>query len=71
MSPHRRSPHLPRVREGVWSPDGRRLVVARDDDGDVEADTVYVVNADGTGLDQLTQGYDGGPLQAAWRPLRR
>jgi hypothetical protein len=59
------------VLEGVWSPDGRRLVVARDDDGDVEADTVYVVGADETGLDRLTQGCDGGPLQAAWRPLRR
>jgi Tol biopolymer transport system component len=47
-----------------WSPDGSKIAFSSDRDGDSE---VYVINADGTGLVQLTdnKGYDGRPR---WSP---
>jgi Tol biopolymer transport system component len=47
-----------------WSPNGQKIAFASDRDGDSE---VYLVNADGSGLVQLTEnsGYDGRPR---WSP---
>lgn len=47
-----------------WSPDGQKVAFSSDLDGDSE---VYVINRDGTGLQQLTDnsGYDGRPR---WSP---
>jgi dipeptidyl aminopeptidase/acylaminoacyl peptidase len=45
-----------------WSPDGRRLAF---DGGPGGEDHIYVVNADGSGLRQLTRGEDTTP---AWSP---
>jgi Tol biopolymer transport system component len=47
-----------------WSPDGQKIAFASDRDGDSE---VYVMNANGSGLVQLTKnnGYDGRPR---WSP---
>ena len=44
-----------------WSPDGTRVAFARCHSG-AEPDAICVVNADGSGLAQLTHGYD----EAAW-----
>lgn len=56
----------PKASEWVpdWSPDGKKIAFASDRDGDSE---VYVMNADGSDLRQLTQnsGYDGRPR---WSP---
>ncbi len=42
----------PLFRGGLsWSPDGQKLVFASDRDGDFE---LYIMNADGTGVEQLT-----------------
>lgn len=48
-----------------WSPDGTRIVFERQIDRDEAA--VFVINADGSGLTQLTpsEGYDGMP---SWAP---
>jgi Tol biopolymer transport system component len=48
---------------GAWSPDGTKIVFARQQDA--EHHGLYVVNADGSGLQRLTRGADGG---AAWSP---
>ena len=47
--------------EGAFSPDGKLIAFCSDRDGDPD---LYVMNADGTGLRQLTNepGYDGGPF---------
>lgn len=41
-----------------WSPDGKQIVFARSD-GTTES--IYVVNADGSGLMQVTDGEDDQP----------
>jgi Tol biopolymer transport system component len=38
-------------RTPTWSPDGTKIAVSRDRDGNVD---IYVMNADGTGLRRLT-----------------
>ena len=57
-----------------WSPDGRRIAFQSDRDGNLE---MYVMNADGTGLLNLTQNaaFDGIPFiqhsraqLSAWSP---
>ena len=50
-----------------WSPDGKKIVFVSERDGNPE---VYVVNADGSGLRNLTRhpGYDSDP---AWSPEGR
>jgi len=47
--------------ECAYSPDGKEIVFCSDRDGDAD---LYIINADGTGLRQLTNepGYDGGPF---------
>ena len=47
-----------------WSPDGRRIAFVSDRDGN---DEIYVINADGSGLRNLTRnpGWDGRPV---WSP---
>ena len=44
----------------AWSPDGTRIVFAA---GTLQKHELFVINADGTGEQQLTQG-----LEQAWRP---
>lgn len=46
----------------VWSPDGTRLVVTSDQDGN---GLIYVMNIDGTGLTRLT---DEPGINASWKP---
>jgi dipeptidyl aminopeptidase/acylaminoacyl peptidase len=48
----------------AWSPDRSRIVFASDLTG---VNYLYVVNADGTGLRQLTFGF-GSDIQPAWSP---
>jgi Tol biopolymer transport system component len=47
-----------------WSPDGRKILFGRDRDGNGNSDGIYVINADGSGEQKLTEG--GG--QAHWSP---
>lgn len=47
------TPGIGYVRQPVWSPDGQRLAFVADSIGVMNSD-VYVVNADGTGLTNLT-----------------
>lgn len=47
-----------------WSPDGRQIVFSSDRSGQFE---IFVINADGTGLAQLTQGV-GNKRHASWSP---
>jgi TolB protein len=51
----------------VWSPDGRRIAFAAPGVGEEQNADIFVVNADGTGLVNLTQdpSYD---FQPAWSP---
>ncbi len=46
-----------------WSPDGTKLVWSSDRDGDFD---LYVMNADGSGVTQLTT--EGGGLSPRWSP---
>jgi TolB protein len=41
-----------------WSPDGKKIVFARGTSGDFDSN-VYTINADGTGLTQVTHGTSG------------
>ena len=54
------------ARSPAWSPDGKKIAFLRtgEDDGN---DEIYVINADGTGLEPLTSGggYRSGPT---WSP---
>jgi TolB protein len=54
---------------GTWSPDGSRLVFAvpREDAAGVFESSIYMVRADGTGLQRLTLSstFD---VQPAWSP---
>jgi Tol biopolymer transport system component len=38
-----------------WSPDGKKIVFAKGKSGDFNAE-IYMVDADGTGLTQITHG---------------
>ena len=49
---------------GTWSPDGRRIAFFSDRDGDTE---IYVMNADGTGVVQITHNSDA-DAAPAWSP---
>jgi Tol biopolymer transport system component len=49
----------------VWSPDGSRLAFWQADDLDLPGQ-IFVVNADGSGLRQIT--YDGDNRWPAWSP---
>ena len=48
----------------AWSPDGKRIAFTSNRDGNYE---IYVMNADGTGLRNLTQPPGAGQLRA-WSP---
>ena len=48
-----------------WSPDGKRVVMIRQNQSSGDYD-IWVANADGTGLRQVTSG--GGELDPAWAP---
>jgi TolB protein len=54
---------LPQL-EADWSPDGSRIAFVS---GDNQNTNIYLINADGTGLQQLTDspGYNEGPV---WSP---
>lgn len=49
----------------VWSPDGSQVAFANDRDGDFD---IYVMNADGTGLRNLTNASPEHDLSPAWSP---
>ena len=49
--------------EPSWSPDGRRIVFERYDNGDWS--WIYVIDADGNGLRRITPPYDWSPV---WMP---
>jgi TolB protein len=53
-----------------WSPDGKKIVFAKGQNGDVDAN-IYTVNVDGTGLTQVT--HTGGSQSPDWgvHPLAR
>ena len=48
-----------------WSPDGKRIVFTRSDG---ETESIYIVNADGSGIVQITEGEDD---NADWGELSR
>lgn len=48
----------------AWSPNGKRIAFASSRDGD---DEVYIINADGSGLTQVTHN-DVGDFPTAWSP---
>ena len=50
----------------AWSPDGERIAFASDRDNDDEIYDLYVMNADGTGVEQLTDGCSN--IAPAWSP---
>ena len=43
-----------------WSPDGNRLVFTRSEP-DASNESIWIVNTDGSGLVQVTNGTDDGP----------
>jgi Tol biopolymer transport system component len=51
--------------EPAWSPDGKKIAFASNRNGGGVAASIYAMNTDGTGAEQLTSGSDGGP---AWSP---
>ena len=53
--------------DAVWSPDSKRIAFASDRDGNIE---IYVMNADGTGLERLTDT-PGNDYNPAWASLPR
>ena len=58
---------LPRAGQMSWSPDGERIVLVQHGFGDAE---VFVMNADGSGLTQLTDN-DVGDYEPTWLPNSR
>lgn len=51
----------------VWSPNGSRIAFVRGDGASVQQD-IWAVNADGTGLANLTQGVTANDYQPVWSP---
>jgi Tol biopolymer transport system component len=51
----------------VWSPDGTRVAFVRGDGSTVQQD-IWAVNADGTGLANLTQGTTANDYLPVWSP---
>lgn len=52
-----------------WSPDGRRLVFSSNLESNFDQQDIWVVNADGGGLTQLTNGGVGNPsFEPDWSP---
>jgi TolB protein len=49
----------------VWSPDGQRIAFSSNRAGPANTGQIFVVNADGSGLRQLTSG-PGGFAQPSW-----
>lgn len=49
----------------VWSPDGSRIAFTR---GDANSSDIWAVNADGTGLANLTQGSEVADYGPVWSP---
>lgn len=52
----------------VWSPDGTATAYALD--GSADVCSIWVMNADGTGLRQVTTG-DACDYDASWQPVPR
>ena len=54
--------------EPSWSPDYRQIVFQRWDRGALTPNTLWVVNADGSGLRQLTSEVGAGDRNPSWSP---
>ena len=52
----------------MWAPDGRRLLFTSNRLGPANVGQIFIVNADGTGLKQLTSGTAWSYQQASWSP---
>ncbi|MCY3791543.1 MAG: leucine-rich repeat domain-containing protein [Gemmatimonadetes bacterium] len=52
----------------AWSPDGRRIAFVSDRNGDRYNGDIFLMNADGTGVEQLTFEAGNGAGQLAWSP---
>ena len=52
----------------AWAPNGARLSFTSDGDGLDNSYNLFAVNADGSGLTQLTSFYDESPWGASWSP---
>jgi len=52
----------------AWSPDGRRIAFVSDRNGDRYNGDIFLMNADGTGVEQLTFEPGNGAGQLAWSP---
>ncbi|MDE0502582.1 MAG: hypothetical protein OXI86_00775, partial [Candidatus Poribacteria bacterium] len=51
-----------------WSPDGKRMVFVRGTQDDVTDCDICIMNADGTGLENLTQTPGVGEFHPSWKP---
>ncbi len=52
----------------AWSPDGRQIAFVSDRNGDRYNGDIFLMNADGTGVEQLTFEPGNGAGQLAWSP---
>jgi Tol biopolymer transport system component len=69
-----RCPHIGIAGSPVWSPDGRRIAVSGGESAGSGTylirgtEGVYVMNADGSGLTRI---WDGWTARPSWRPVAR
>ena len=54
--------------EPAWSPDGNKIAFTSDRDGNDGKDEIYTMNANGTGLDRLTNNHPQDDFEPAWSP---
>ena len=48
-----------------WSPDGNQIVFTQSDEGTARGESIFVANADGSDVVQLTDGEDDHPAWGA------